>query len=102
MDIFKNSRNKPAPFHVEKVTQEMVKNWTNYLDKLYKKKITFAYRPVKELKILEQHSTLISYKTTYNGAWLQAPVLQPKAKRQPMPKLQPGEFILPEQAYDGK
>ena len=102
IDIFKLSRNKPAPFHVEKVNQDMVKNWTNHLDKLYKKKLTFESRPVKELKILEQHSTLISYRTTYNGAWLQAPVLQPKAKRQPMPKLQPGEFILPEQAYDGK
>lgn len=79
----------------------MIKNWTNHLDKMYNKKLPLATRPVKEL-VISQHSILIRYRPTYNGGWLEAPMLQPKFKRKSWPHLNDGEFLLPERAYKGK
>lgn len=119
VNIFQNARSKPSPFIVEEVKQEMIKDWSNFIDDKYRsKKLPFKSREIQEFEVVKQHPALVRYRETFNGAWYDTPVL-PKEKRKEKGKTNPenaernfeawrrgnlseGEFNLPLPVYEGK
>lgn len=49
--IFRQARQKPSPFEVVEVDQSFFRTWTIFLSTMYKKKSSFASRPIRELEV---------------------------------------------------
>lgn len=77
-DVFRTARQKPKPFSVIKVDQNMVRAWTDHFNHCNESnKLSFPTRPIRELKVTENHTVLVSYRDSYSGHWLEAPILPP-------------------------
>ncbi|XP_023028220.2 uncharacterized protein [Leptinotarsa decemlineata] len=116
--VFQNARCKPSPFTVVEVDQEMVKDWSSFLDEKYKsKKLPCKSREIREFEVLKEHPALIRNRQKFNGPWYETPVL-PKLKKNKEKNLPPeevkrrftewqrgnlsnGEFHLPDPVYGG-
>lgn len=100
---FQAARQNPSPFIVKLITQETEENndlnsgqnifrkWTEHLTSMYIKR-KFPIRPIKELMINNESWDKIHYRTTYNGAWEQALIVQ----RNKRPSQNNEEFTLPD------
>nr|CAD7201823.1 unnamed protein product [Timema douglasi] len=87
-------------YQLGKLTVQLVRKWTEYLDQRYFKKNPFKSRPVRELIALNKHPRMLQYRSTYHGHW-DGHVINEPGSLPPSddPKLRQGEFILPEVAY---
>lgn len=106
---FQAARQNPSPFIVNLITQETEENndlnngqnifrkWTEHLTSIYRKR-KFPIRPIKELMINNESCDKIHYRTTYNGAWEQALIVQ----RNKLPSQNNEDFTLPDFSYEGK
>lgn len=103
--VFENARKSPSPFKVVKVEQDMIRDWTEFFnDNLYANKCPFKTRPLKEVK--EEKGDLQNlHRSTYNGAWSSSSMTVSRKITNASSSstfLEPGEFLYPQQAYDGK
>lgn len=116
VNVFQVARCKPSPFIVEEVNQEMVKDWSTFLDEKYSsKKLPCKTREIKELEVTKAQPSFIRTRETYNGHWNDIVILQQrKGKKKSTPEavqrrfkewqrgdLAEGEFYLPPTVYEG-
>lgn len=122
--VFKESRAKPAPFNFVEVKIEMIRDWSTFLAPFYLDKCTFATRPIRELRIEQDHTRLVYHRDNFNGSWVSyvvTPAAEKKTRKSsktmkqtkvpkeqttqlilPMGPLLEGEFYFPPVAYEGK
>lgn len=119
-EALRHCRNKPSPFEVVEVDQGLIKEWTTYLDTMYRKLLGCQTRPIKIFKVEATHPAVMSYKTKYGGPWRENPMKKSNPKAQKVNKkkkgkpnnsplqsrpeaLQEGTFTLPKnRAYGGE
>lgn len=107
-EALRNCRQKPSPFQVIEVEQEMVKEWGCHLEKVYKQQLGCKTRPIKVFKVHQAEPLFMNYKLMYSGPWKKNPMRPPdkkwlqKKNIDPLPIVNDGYFILPNQAYGGK
>lgn len=107
-EALRNCRQKPSPFQVIEVDQEMIKEWGLHLTKVYKQQLGCKTRPIKVFKVQQSDPAFMSYKTMYSGPLKRNPMLPPTTKFlkkkniEPLPVLDDGYFNLPSPAYAGK
>ena len=99
--VFENARCKPSHFKVINVDTPLLRNWTTFLEPYYKKKCPFASRPIREIMFEKDHSRLVNFRTSYNGAWQTSAIKQPFENEQYTNVLKDGEFFLPEKLHEG-
>lgn len=83
----------------------MIRDWTEFFnDNLYVNKCPFKTRPLKEVK--EEKGNLQNlHRSIYNGAWSSPSMTVSRKNTKALFSstfLEPGEFLYPQQAYDGK
>lgn len=99
IQVFKDARIKPSPFVVIDCDQNMFRNWSMHLNLFYKK-CPFPSRPIREYKVTYDHARLISFRTSFNGAWETGEIIgKSKNYRAGLAEM---EFRLPDYAYQGK
>lgn len=99
-EVVKNARVKPAPFKVVSCEDQLIfKAWTTFLSTIYIPKCPFKTRPIKVLKITENHPRMILHRSTYNGPLNESVVIKPKRK---LLSLEEGYFMLPNILYNDK
>ncbi|CAH1106748.1 unnamed protein product [Psylliodes chrysocephalus] len=97
IEVFKEARVKPSPFRVLECSQSMFRKWMEHLGTFYKKKALFQTRPIREYRVSREHPRLVSYRTSFNGAWETAEIRGPSYKyRQGLTEK---EFRLPALSY---
>lgn len=100
-EVFRAARVKPNPFDVMEVTFDFFKCWTTHFSTLpYKHKCPMKVRPIRELKVVKEHPRLVYHRSTWNGIWETAVLIEPKKKRG-INTLANNEFKLPGQLYKG-
>ncbi|XP_069697073.1 uncharacterized protein [Periplaneta americana] len=57
--------------------------------------------PLKELKVEAEHPRLVIHREMYNAAWVSTSGRGRRSDRNPVPELEPNEFIHPPRAYEG-
>lgn len=103
-ELLKMSRIRPSPFQVVEVEQDIVKKWDVFLNDKYAKKCPFPIQKVKQIESTREHPRLISFLTSFYGAWTQNPITPVNSKKTSVVRnvLPEGEFELPLPAYTGK
>lgn len=65
-EVIRTSREKPSPFSVIEVDQNMVRSWTSHFNQRYESnKLSFPTRPIRELKVTETHPVFVSYRDSF-------------------------------------
>ncbi|CAH1112596.1 unnamed protein product [Psylliodes chrysocephalus] len=102
-DLVQSSRKKPSPFVVEHLSednQHIFQQWTEHLNKFYKKKASFPIQSIRQFEVSKEHPRLIKYRDTYNGTWISAVVMDRKSVV--LKNLETNnQFLLPEISYTG-
>lgn len=98
---FRSCRVKPNPFNVIEVDQSLIRNWSQMLDSMYVKKPPYKSRPIRELRISNDHPRLLEHRDTYNGHW-NSSIIRPRLTTSDEKQLPKGEFVLPPKLYPGK
>lgn len=94
-DVFRTSRVKPMPFEVVEVEQNLMRSWTAFLEKYYK----------KEVRACKVHPQFIIHRSSYNGVHESTVMVIPNIKnivKKEKSQLKPGEFMYPPVSYNGK
>ncbi|KAK9700414.1 hypothetical protein QE152_g31250 [Popillia japonica] len=89
-DLLRSSRNKPSPFTVVEVDQGMVKGWR----KFPAPRNISAYYP--SVQAIMDHG---SFRSSYNGPWLQQPIMKAVKPNTNNLRLAENEFFLPSSKY---
>nr|CAD7577436.1 unnamed protein product [Timema californicum] len=101
VNVIAEARSKPEPFIVKEVDQSIIRDWSNFLEPLHRKKCLVLSRPVWELKVEQNHPRLIIYRDSYNGAWISSVVTLPNRQRKENGQSQSaGEFLHPHRANE--
>lgn len=85
-EALRHCRNKPTPFEVVEVDQGLIKEWTTYLDTMYRKLLGCQARPIKIFKVEATHPAVMSYKTKYGAPWRENPMKKSNPKAQKVNK----------------
>ncbi|XP_072383777.1 uncharacterized protein [Diabrotica undecimpunctata] len=101
-ELIRGSRKNPFPFTVIEVEQNMVRNWNQFLQPEFTPKCLFAIQPVREIFCKKENCRLITYRTSYNGHWLQSPITKANKNKPQHLQLAENEFRLPSVSYSGK
>lgn len=101
--LLRESRVKPSPFIVIEVTQRMIRKWTDFFHDKFVSKCPFAIQAIREIYCSKKHQHLINYRTSYNGGWLNSPLIKPAKRKQNRFHniLNDNEFELPMESYNG-
>lgn len=108
VEALRNCRQKPSPFEVIEVEQNMIKEWGCHLEKVYRQQLGCKTRPIKLFKVQQAEPLFMCYKTMYSGPWKKNQMRPPnekwlkKKKIDQLPRVDDGNFHLPSWAYAGK
>ncbi|KAJ4430516.1 hypothetical protein ANN_19104 [Periplaneta americana] len=95
-----NARLKPEPFTVIEVDDGLIRDWRSFLCKKYIKNCPFPTRLLKELKVEAEHPRLAIHRKMYNAAWVSTTLRGRRSNRNPVPEMEPNEFVHPSRAYE--
>lgn len=104
-EVFKNARRKPSPFQIIEVEQELIRGWTMFLGKYYKKKCPIGIRELKEVYASKDRPQFLIHRNSYNGWHETSVVILPNIKaliQKENSVLKHGEFMFPHKLYTGK
>lgn len=98
------ARVKPMPFNVISVSQTHVKQWTDFFSDKYTKKCPFPVQKMREFRVTRDHPRMISHRDTYNGSYLQLPIISANQCKSLLPNDSTDnshfEFKLPQPSYN--
>lgn len=66
-EALRNCRQKPSPFEVIDVEQDMIKEWGCHLEKVYRHQLGCKTRPINLFKVQQTEPLFMCYKTMYSG-----------------------------------
>ncbi|KAK9754394.1 hypothetical protein QE152_g1328 [Popillia japonica] len=98
-DLLRSSRNKPSPFTVVEVDQGMVKGWSEFFKDKFLRKCPFPTQTIREISCSKEHIRLLSFRSSYNGPWLQQPIMKAVKTNSNNLRLAENEFFLPSSKY---
>lgn len=78
---FREARQNPSPFVVEEISYSFWRDWKNFLELTYAKKIPVLIRPMKEIKVAHSAERLLYFRNNYSGHWDSVVITLPKRKR---------------------
>ncbi|KAF2890073.1 hypothetical protein ILUMI_16100 [Ignelater luminosus] len=81
-DALRSSGSKSSPFDVEEVSQKYFRSWTQHFTSCHKQQCPFLSRPIRELKVVKEHSRHLFHRSTYNGAWKSTVIVNPNLNKQ--------------------
>ncbi|PSN42801.1 hypothetical protein C0J52_20545 [Blattella germanica] len=97
--VFQSARVKPSPFQVIDVDQVLLRNWTRFLQPMFKKKCPFPSRPIRQILFEAGHIRLVQHRSNFNGAW-ESSVIRSVNPTSNQDVFAVGEFLLPGLLYE--